>query len=118
MTAKITKWLMLAAAVLLIGYDIYVAANTPKGDTISEISLSWAWDWPTLPLVWGVVVGHLFWPITALQYKWTKIGILWGLVSVFLALDIWLLADVFPLVPLMLGVFAGHCLWPQKIAKG
>lgn len=46
----------------LIGWDIYVAVNGIKGDTISEILQSWDQDYPMIRFAWGVLAGHLFWP--------------------------------------------------------
>ena len=114
---KATKWFMLVATVLIIVYDIVVATNSGKGDTISEISLKWAWDWPTFALSWGVVAGHLFWPSRDLNYKWERIGALWAIGLVALGVDIFWLTDVFPLYPLVLGMLLGHALWPQKLRR-
>ena len=111
---KATKWFMLVATVLIIAYDIVVATNSGKGDTISEISLKWAWDWPILALSWGVVVGHLFWPVPVIRHKWPKIYALWGIGAVGLGVDIFWLTGVFPLIPLVVGIVLGHLLWPQK----
>jgi len=60
--AKITILLILAAIVILGGWDLYVAANAQSGDTISEIVLEASLRRPIIPFVAGVVCGHLFWP--------------------------------------------------------
>lgn len=62
MTRKITIGLLLVVAVLLIVWDVYVANNTPTGDTISEITLLAASKHPVIPFAFGVICGHLFWP--------------------------------------------------------
>lgn len=63
MTAKsVTVALILAAIVILGGWNIYAAANAQSGDTISEIVLSASLRRPIIPFVVGVVCGHLFWP--------------------------------------------------------
>lgn len=62
MTKIVTKVLMLSIAIVLIGWDIYVAANDIPGDTISELTLSWAFMHPVIPFAVGVLCGHLFWP--------------------------------------------------------
>lgn len=59
---KITIWLMLGAAATLIGWDVVVAANKEKGDTISEILIKTARKHPVISFAWGVLSGHLFWP--------------------------------------------------------
>ena len=61
---KVTITILLVTAAILIGWDIYVAANKDSGDTISEIML-WVSSRPVIPFAFGVVMGHLFWP----QYK-------------------------------------------------
>jgi hypothetical protein len=58
---KVTISILIAVALLLIGWDIYVAANKDSGDTISEILL-WTSQRPILPFAMGVLMGHLFWP--------------------------------------------------------
>jgi hypothetical protein len=63
MTAKkITLLLILAAIVILGGWDIYVASNEASGDTISEIILAASLQRPVIPFVAGTICGHLFWP--------------------------------------------------------
>jgi len=57
-----TVAVVLGAVGLLIGWDIWVYLDPPEGDTISEIALSTAKDHPVLPLLIGVLAGHLFWP--------------------------------------------------------
>jgi hypothetical protein len=57
---------MLAAAAFLIVWDIKVATNKDRGDTISEITLAasrrgW-WSLPVLAWVCGILMGHLWWP--------------------------------------------------------
>jgi hypothetical protein len=61
---KVTISILIACALLLIGWDIYVAVNKDDGDTISEVLL-WVGKHPVIPFAFGVVMGHLFWP----QYK-------------------------------------------------
>ena len=57
-----TVAVVLGAMALLIGWDVYVYMNPPDGDTISELALDTAKDHPVLPLIIGIVAGHLFWP--------------------------------------------------------
>jgi uncharacterized membrane protein len=58
---KVTISILIAVALLLIGWDIYVAVNKDEGDTISEILL-WVSKHPIMPFAFGVLMGHLFWP--------------------------------------------------------
>lgn len=59
---KITLSIMAAATVALIGWDIVVASNQTKGDTISEILGKAARSVPAVAVAWGILTGHLFWP--------------------------------------------------------
>jgi hypothetical protein len=61
---KVTISILIIVALLLIGWDIYVAVNKDEGDTISEVLL-WVGSHPVLPFAMGVLMGHLFWP----QYR-------------------------------------------------
>lgn len=59
---KITIGILVVITVLLIAWDIVVAANARSGDTISEVTLGFAMRHPVLPFAIGVICGHLFWP--------------------------------------------------------
>lgn len=59
---KVTLGVMAVASSLLIGWDIVVAANKERGDTISEILLRSSKRVPLIAAAWGVLTGHLFWP--------------------------------------------------------
>jgi hypothetical protein len=64
--AAITMYLMLAALVGLIVWDVVVATNKDRGDTISEITLAASVQQPhsgfIVGLAFGILVGHLWWP--------------------------------------------------------
>ncbi|OAI41009.1 hypothetical protein AYO40_00580 [Planctomycetaceae bacterium SCGC AG-212-D15] len=52
-------------AIILLGvgvYDLIAALFMPPGSTISAILLDLARKHPILPLLTGIVLGHLFWP--------------------------------------------------------
>jgi len=59
---KITIGVMAAATAALVGWDIVVAANKQRGDTISEILLRSSRRVPIVAAAWGILTGHLFWP--------------------------------------------------------
>jgi hypothetical protein len=59
---KITLFVMSAAGIGLIAWDIVAASNKERGDTISEILLSASKRVPVLAVSWGILTGHLFWP--------------------------------------------------------
>ena len=63
MTSRtITISILAAVTLLLIAWDIYVATNKQKGDTISEVVLGFARRHPVIPFALGVLMGHLLWP--------------------------------------------------------
>ena len=58
-----TVLILVATAILLLVWDIYVAYfNDEKNDTISSIVYRSALQHPLLPFGIGVIMGHLFWP--------------------------------------------------------
>jgi hypothetical protein len=61
-TKKVTVILIFAAIIVLVGWDIYAAANAHKGDTISEIVFAASLKRPMIPFTVGFICGHLFWP--------------------------------------------------------
>lgn len=62
---RMTIGILLAVASGLIGWDIYTAVDPTPGDTISEVLLGGALSHPIIPFLFGVVMGHLFWPQNA-----------------------------------------------------
>ncbi len=65
MSRRLTTAILVTIVLVAIVWDIVVAVNRTPGDTISELTLSWAHEHPVLPFCIGIVVGHLFWP----QYR-------------------------------------------------
>jgi len=57
-----TAWVIGITMVILIILDIYMWNNGIPGDTISEITIRNAMRHPIIPFIWGVIMGHLFWP--------------------------------------------------------
>jgi hypothetical protein len=62
MTRKWTIGILIAIAVILIAWDVYVYVEPSDGDTISEVTLAAAGKHPVIPFAIGVICGHLFWP--------------------------------------------------------
>ncbi len=60
---KTTTWVVFVVAGILLIWDIYVFVTPPKGDTISEVIAEWAQEWTVVPFVFGVLMGHFFWPV-------------------------------------------------------
>lgn len=57
-----TFYILLGITVLLIIWDLYVANTATPGDTISELVLGYAREHPVVPFIFGVIMGHFFWP--------------------------------------------------------
>lgn len=55
-------WIILVIVVALGLYDIYLAYDKVKGNTLSEIAYHMAIQHPLLPVMVGIVIGHIFWP--------------------------------------------------------
>jgi CHASE2 domain-containing sensor protein len=114
MTEKVTKWSILLGLLFYLVWDIHAATNLVEGDTISEVLLSITWEWPTVPFAWGVITGHLFWPVERIHNKWFLLAILWAICILVLIFDILWLRDVSPIASAAVGIFLGHWLWPQR----
>ena len=59
---RITIGILLVTGVIFIVWDLYVAANPTPGDTISEVILDFSRRHAMIPFVFGVLMGHFFWP--------------------------------------------------------
>lgn len=55
-----TTWIVAAISAILLAWDFY-ARRFDEG-TISEVLLSSARSSPLMPFLFGVLMGHLFWP--------------------------------------------------------
>jgi hypothetical protein len=108
----ITKWFLLAATGIVAAYAICARVFFPEA-TISDVTLTLAYDWPTIPYAVGVVGGHLFWPGFSIWEEWLRVGGLILFSLMLLLFDVQHLDGIFPLWPFAIGVFAGHILWPQ-----
>jgi hypothetical protein len=59
---KLTIWSLVGTTAGLIALDIYLAANSQEGDTISEVLLNASHKRPIIAFAAGALIGHLFWP--------------------------------------------------------
>jgi len=59
---QITIYILIAAIVLLIGWDIFAYIKGGGEATISSVILDTSKEFPPLPFAFGVLCGHLFWP--------------------------------------------------------
>jgi len=55
---KLTAWVIVAAILILSGYDIYAA--TEAGGTITAVIRRAAFDNPTIPFAFGYLMAHFF----------------------------------------------------------
>lgn len=65
----VTAAVLVAAALLLVGYDVYAFLAGGVEATISRTVYEWAQRWPILPFALGVLTGHLFFSQHGLQGK-------------------------------------------------
>jgi hypothetical protein len=63
MSIKLALVIGAALVAAFIGVDIYLAADSVKGNTWSEIIRTWAKYTPVIPWFLGVLMGHFFHPI-------------------------------------------------------
>lgn len=119
MTKKITSILLIVTLSIWVIWDVFVATNDVKNDTISEITLAVSYVALFIPAAWGVIMGHLFWPSKSIAYKWPRVWAMWGWGAFVLVMSI---LKVVPgnmtTVPIvfLLHFLIGHFLWPQKVA--
>ena len=111
---RVTVGLLIAVTAGLIGWDIYVAANEPRGDTISEIILATSRIYSSLPVALGVVVGHLLWPSPRPAKPWTTVSILSAVAAIVIMLDVVGHPSVMPAIPFAIGALIGHFGWGQR----
>jgi hypothetical protein len=114
-STKVTIALVAVATVGLVGWDINVAANDVRGDTISEVALGTAYKHPSLGLAWGILTGHLAWPRERPLFwrkPWTAI-LAGALVLLLVGAESWFSMGIAPILPLLPGILLGHWLWPQ-----
>jgi uncharacterized membrane protein len=126
---RLTAVLLGGAAVLLGIYDIVVAYNDVKGDTISELVRDISHSWYILPYAFGVITGHFFWNKAAdemlpkKQHLLVFFGVVCGSCALVLVRD---LVNVFwtmrafeyaNLTLVVVGFFVGAKFWPQHMPK-
>ena len=113
MSKTITKFVMAATIVLVVGYDVWVYMEPTPGDTVSEILLAAAGTWSVLPFGFGVLAGHLFVP------SGRDRDVVWLLRSAVLAAGVSLVNyaldnTIPPAASLLVGGLVGAAWWSQK----
>ena len=118
MTPRVTKWLMLVAAAALVLYDVVVLIMGARQSTFSRVLLGWAMDWFMVPLVFGVVVGHLFMPRRRISERVFRLVMLWVILLLAAGADAFLESlKPSPGVALLAGCGLGAWLWPQRMPR-
>ena len=117
---KVTKWILAITAFVWIVYDFIPFFDPAHGDTISEVMLYYALRLFTLPLVFGALCGHFFWPRDG-SYPKPKvlIPVLVGVIVldvIAYRFDIGFLKylQTFPFVLFFVGFPVGVIFWPQQ----
>jgi hypothetical protein len=59
----LTEIVIIVTTVLIIGYDVYAYKKGGATLTVSLVMKRWAMKYPWIILLWGVLMGHFFWPI-------------------------------------------------------
>jgi len=103
---------MIAITLLLISWDVLLAADSRKGNTISEIVGNASRRWWIMAYGWGVVGGHLFVPAVWDEPRWLAFGALAVAGAAALALG-FLRVPFHRWAALLLGGLHGWLLWGQ-----
>lgn len=113
---KITIAIMIVVIAIVVGWDLVVAVNSIKGDTISEIIQKISYEHPVVPLIFGTLGSHFFWAGKPLFDHYSRYLILIGIGIATAIAGIWTVS-ICPLWPILIGIPLGRLLWPQNIKK-
>lgn len=126
---KIGTIIVIAVGVLLwIGWDIVVATNKEKGDTISEIIRFVSRHSLLVPAMLGILLGHWMIPASAYNMKWWVTLIILSILGLsYLGIDIYTYLKGFelnkesglvnyylrkyPIIMLQIHVIVGFLVW-------
>ena len=120
MVKRITGIILIVTAAVWAAWDVVPFYTPARGDTISEMILYYALRLFSLPLTFGVLCGHFFFPRDGAKQH-PKILIPLGLVVI--ACDVVAhvcnvgalqFAQSYPAIPFIIGVPVGLLLWPQS----
>jgi len=115
-TKKITKYSMLIAFIIVVIYDIVMAANGIKGDTISEITKNAFKYTGGVFFGLGYLIAHLGWysdkrkPILLSMLVLIVGGIICGFIQSKLL--------IMPILYIIPGIPLGHIFWCQTTPPG
>lgn len=129
---KITVLSILAAiGIGLLIFDIYLASNTEKGDTISELIGFYSLRSMLLPAVAGILIGHFWWPTAYDISGWLTLAVLVPLGLWWFGIDMYMLATKgdlitnwglgflrkWPIINVAIHTVIGHFIWGQYFTK-
>jgi hypothetical protein len=103
---------------ILIGLDIYLAADGVEGNTWSEILRQWSVITPVVPFIYGVLGGHFYHPVDGLDPIVDTPGNIALLVWVTVLIGVIGIlttkhdVEIAPWIPVIPGFIAGCFLWP------
>jgi len=118
MWRTVTKWVIIIAGALLVGYDIWVVSTPERNDEISVVLRDWAgvdrlW---ILPYYMSVLIGHWYinlWSKT-LPYGKVRYVILGTLGITTLVLNLTIVKDIPWYISVPGGLATGALLWGQQ----
>lgn len=119
-----TKTIMAASIALLIGWDVVVANNPWRADTVSEITLWANLRSYTLVAALGYVSGHLTWPAKNKRPLWVVLSFSFVFAASLLLLDLLTWTGVvnwkalsfvraWPPLVFLPSYVLGRLFWPQ-----
>lgn len=60
-TKKLTTMIIMLTVVAILGYDVYAIIKGGTEASISSVVITFAYKFPLMPFLVGVLCGHLFW---------------------------------------------------------
>ena len=113
--ARLTKTIVLVAAVVAIVLDIVFVLNRTPGDTFSAVITGWSWRYQSVPFGLGVIGGHLFWPAEYARMRSARrqrLGWLVAACAAAIFVD-WTVCVMVPTWPVIAGAIVGRLTWAQ-----
>ena len=116
-TKRLTKIVLAATTAAVIAYDIWVAVEPTKNDTISHILNALSNGLPIIPFAWGTLTAHLF-SRTDWKRQLLPAHLRYVLLAVIgTAVLLGSIYNIFPAVGavpwLAAGLLTGWIFWPQ-----
>jgi hypothetical protein len=62
MAPQAVAWLLFILIVCVGGYDVYASQQSNNWETVSSYVWRISRNYPILPFIVGIVIGHLLWP--------------------------------------------------------